>query len=264
MRRASRPKKAESHRTKPAQPKEPLLRAMREAGNLSVAELAERATIRSPRDPRYVQSEVLAHRIRALRREGNLSDFNRLARPFTERVLRLIRAKAAGIDDSDSEDFSQRVYEALFRELLSSPAKYTFYEIAFNRTLRFRRIDAYRDWQAEKLKQELETAFDKREGESDADFLDRTDDPLTQLQQRELDPLNAILKDEESSRAIEKMEEAGLTEAEKAALILAEALELKISSRDMKKETVAKHLGVTGRTVQNLISRAKEKLRGKE
>ena len=60
----------------------------------------------------------------------------------------MLRAKAAGIYDADFEDFAHRVLRAVFTELLSSEDDYTFYEIAFNRTFKFRRLDAYGEWLA--------------------------------------------------------------------------------------------------------------------
>lgn len=249
---------------KPRRPNNILLQAMSEAAKQSTDTLAERAEIRNPKDQEYVQSEVLVHQMRVLHKAGNQTDFNKLARPFVKRATAMLRARAAGIYKADFEDFAHRVLRAVFTELLSSGADYTFYEIAFNRTFRFRRLDAYGQWIAGKRTRETGADEDASDDHQYAASIERTECLPTHAPEWELDPLRELMKQEKRGHAIQRMEDVGLTEDEKAALILSEVFEWKLDSDNGDEKTIAKHLGVTGRTVQTLISRAKLKLSGKE
>jgi len=249
---------------KPGRPNDVLLQAMSEAAKQSTEALAERAEIRNPKDPEYIQSEVLVHQMRVLHKAGNQTDFNKLARRFVKRATAMLRARAAGIYKADFEDFAHRVLKEVFTELLSSVEDYTFYEIAFNRIFRFRRMDAYRQWLAEKRTRETRVDEDASYDHDAGAGVKKTKYLPAHAPEWELDPLRKLMKQEKRSHAIQRMEDVGLTEDEKAALILSEVFEWQLDSDDADEDTLAKHLGVTGRTVQTLISRAKLKLSGKE
>lgn len=249
---------------KPGRPNNILLQAMSDAAKQSTETLAERAEIRNPKDPEYVQSEVLVHQMRVLHKAGKQTDFNKLARPFVKRATAMLRARAAGIYKADFEDFAHRVLREVFTELLSSGEDYTFYEIAFNRIFRFRRLDAYGQWLAGKRAKETAADENAPNDHEIGPSIERTEYLPAHAPEWELDPLRELMKQEKRSQAIQRMKDVGLTDAEEAALILSEVFEWQLDSDDKDEKTIAKHLGVTGRTVQNLISRAKLKLSGKE
>jgi len=249
---------------KPRRPNDALLQAMSEAAKLPTETLARRAEIRKPKDPEYIPSEVLVHRMRDLHRAGNQADFNRLARPFVTRATAMLRKRAAGINDADFEDFAHRVLRAVFTELLSSADDYTFYEVAFNRIFRFRRLDAYGQWLAEKRARETGEDEDASDDRDPGEGFETAESLPEHAPEWEFDPMRELMKQEERNRAFQRMEEAGLTEREKVAYVLSDVFEWQIDSDDNDEKTIAKYLGVTGRTVQNLISRARLKLSGKE
>lgn len=212
-----------------------------------------RAAVRARGASDYLRNEVLVHLIREALRRGDDRAMNRLVPVLLERMRVILQSKVPDsvpyAADIRAEIIGQ-VSDLIAEDAAGDQCRLDLYECQFGLPLRALRCDVVRQFRKRRLEVSLDTE-DREDDEDDA----TKDEPVAD---RDLEPAAVAIAKEMLA------EVEGLPDRERKAFVLHHMYGFKIESEDPSHVTVATLLGVTGRTVRNLLQRARAKLAAKE
>lgn len=214
-----------------------------------------RAAVRNREATDFLRNEVLVHLIREALRRGDDRAMNRLVPMLLERVLAILRSKVPDSVPYAADiraEILGRVSELIAEDAAGDQCRLDVYECQFALPLRALRCDVVRQFR--KRAREVSADTDERDD-------DDVDDDATKNEphaDRDLEPAAVVIA-KEMLAAIED-----LPAKERKAFVLHHVYGFKIESDDPTKTTVATLCGVTGRTVRNLLQRARVKLAAQE
>ena len=196
--------------------------------------------------PDFVGEEALVYCLRAYHAQGDTERAWHIAEQLTERVAGHIRRKLGRwrLTTEDAEECARDLFAALYEALFDREQTAEFWEVRF--------------WVC--LDRRLWNLIEKRQATADQEWHGaerdteerEADDPLLHLPDTQPGPEELL----EQREAL-----ALLTETERLALYLCRVEGWPEESDDPERPSVARALGVTGRTVRNYLRRAEAKLR---
>ena len=219
---------------------------------LDVDEICRRAEIRTSDDPGYLLSECLVHLIRLSVREGRHRWVDELTPRLLTRCDRSLRRSIRGFDEVGEEEAREDTLGRLALLLVDPGNGADFFEVRFDLALKRLRIDVCR--QVRRRRAPL-VAIDgvNEEGGGDSG-LDRLTDEI------DVDALPGNLDAEQLTCLREALKR--LTDQEQKALVLHRLVGVPIASKKPGISTLVEILGVSERTVRNLLRRAESKISG--
>ena len=244
--------------TKHKQTGEPYVRPNRVEAEIALASgqdlatLHARCRITDRKDPDYVSSECLLYLIRDACRIEDRPKLDLLMPVLLERCQTILESKlpdsrqldAASLREEILGEFAELIAEDLSDERTD---ELDFFECRFNQAFRTFRLDGVK---GERRRVKRLEQLPERSDEDDEGLHARVEKVLATPAAQEA---TAFLH--ELSDAID-----ALPDDERKAVILRHRLGYEIESKDPNEETVATRCGVTGRTIQNRLSRAAMRL----
>lgn len=222
---------------------------------LSLSERVRRDTLTDPRqrtadwnDPKRLREETIVYFIRDCCLRGDADTAWQLAETLMDRVLLHIQRRLAHwrLSPEDAEDCARDLFSDMAEALFDTDVAQEFWEVRF--------------WVC--LDRKLYNLIEKRQRTEDAEIRP-SDQTADEGDDRDSDRLLSQLVDP-SARPEEMAEFAEarrlLTDTEWDAIYLVYYLGLPEESEDPDRETAARTMGVTGRSIRNYLKRAKTKL----
>lgn len=207
----------------------------------------ERLLARQPAgDPARLREETLAYALRECVAQGDDETAWGIAELITERVSGHIARQLAKwrLPQEDADDITRDLFALLFEALFSREASAEFWEVRF--------------WVC--LDRRLWNLVEKRQASLDAQLSEGSEPQESESGE------SSLLRVADGGPSPEALAEYGealtvLAEHERLAVYLKYIEGLPEESDDPNRQSVAKILGVTGRTVRNYLRRAEQKLR---
>lgn len=214
-------------------------------------QVARRAEVDDPGDPRFLLPETLVHLIRLAVRDGRLRWVDDLTPRLLSRCERSLRRSIRGFDPVGEEEAREDILGRLAVLLVKTDNSADFFEVRFDLALKRLRIDVCR--QVRRRRRPLVTidGIDEDGGERGLDRL--TDDIDPDALPAHLDAEQRLLLQQALSR---------LTEPERRALVLHRLFGISIASKKPGVPALVEILEVSERTVRNLLRRAESKISG--
>ena len=196
--------------------------------------------------PARLREETLVYALRECAKRGDEETAWGIAELLTERVSGHIARQLAKwrLPQEDADDVTRDLFALLFDALFSQEATGEFWEVRF--------------WVC--LDRRLWNLVEKRQASLDAQLSESSEQEASENGE------SSMLRIRDSGPGPEALAEYGealttLAEHERLAVYLKYIEGLPEESDDPKRQTVAKIMGVTGRTVRNYLRRAEQKLR---
>jgi DNA-directed RNA polymerase specialized sigma24 family protein len=207
----------------------------------------ERLLARQPAgDPSRLREETLVYALRECAVRGDDEIAWGIAELLTERVSGHIARQLAKwrLPQEDADDITRDLFALLFDALFSREATGEFWEVRF--------------WVC--LDRRLWNLVEKRQASLDAQLSESSEQEASESGE------SSMLRIRDGGPGPEALAEYGealkvLAEHERLAVYLKYIEGLPEESDDSERQTVAKIMGVTGRTVRNYLRRAEQKLR---
>lgn len=214
-----------------------------------LATLVARAAIRSRKATDYLRNEVLVHLIREALRCSDDRAMNQLVPILLKRVEAILCSKVPDSVPYAADIRAEvlgRLSDLIAEDAAGDQCRLDIYECQFGLPLRALQCDVVREFR----KRRHDVSLDTDDREDDEDHATKHE-PVAD---RDFEPgAIAIVKD-----MLADVE--ALPDKERKAFVLHHIHGFKIESEDPTHVTVATLCGVTGRTVRNLLTRAKAKL----
>lgn len=227
-------------------------RAIHSATKQSLAEIKRRSTVSDKASPDFLIDECIVHLVRRKNRENDTKTANALLSVLLTRCAKNLQSSIYQ-SLSEAEDIRQEILKELCDLFAADYAQekveeLDYYECRFNSAFKTLRLMVLRKYQTNNVAMEALPDLDTYQGKDEG-----SDAVISKLIDMANQEDRVFL--EQARKAIQD-----LPPDERKAFILCNVFEYKIESVDPKERTAASICNVTGKTIQNRLTRAKAKL----